>query len=149
MKRLFGVERERRHRRREAREVATGAGSRRVAGAAGGGIARSGARGEAWEQLLTDAGLEVPDVRPLQDGPLAPTHAARLLKELLRKPVTLGTFPARMAVGFLLREVLENGELSRDELRHRVERFARVAVLRPDGYLAWVRTGRTQQRWDW
>jgi hypothetical protein len=65
---------------------------------------------------------------------------------LLRKPVTLGTFPQRMAVGHLLREVLERGEVSRAELLRRVERFARVAVLRPDGYLAWARTGRTQQK---
>jgi hypothetical protein len=51
-----------------------------------------------------------------------------------------------MAVGHLLREVLEGGEVSREELLRRVERFARVAVLRPDGDLAWVRTGHTQQK---
>ncbi|ATB51313.1 hypothetical protein MYMAC_006971 [Corallococcus macrosporus DSM 14697] len=79
-------------------------------------------------------------------GALSPTQAARLLGVLLRRPVTLGTFPPRMAVGYLLREVLEEGEVSRDELLRRVERFARVAVLRPDGYLAWTRTGRTQQK---
>jgi hypothetical protein len=50
-----------------------------------------------------------------------------------------------MAVGHLLREVLEKGEVSRDELLRRVERFARGG-LRPDGYLAWTRTGRTQQK---
>ncbi|WP_241758111.1 Tox-REase-5 domain-containing protein [Myxococcus landrumensis] len=46
----------------------------------------------------------------------------------------------------MLREVLATGEVSRAELARRVERFSGVAVLRPDGYLAWVRTGATQQR---
>jgi hypothetical protein len=108
--------------------------------------ARGGVQVDAWEQLLTDAGMEDRDERPLPGSALTPTQAERLLVVLLRKPVTLGTFPARMAVGHLLREVLERGEVSRDELLRRVERFARVAVLRPDGYLAWVRTGRTQQK---
>ncbi|WP_254037856.1 Tox-REase-5 domain-containing protein [Myxococcus guangdongensis] len=51
-----------------------------------------------------------------------------------------------MALGFVLREVLTTGEVSRTGLVRRVERFKHVAVLRPDGCLAWVRTGRTQQR---
>ncbi|XXF79945.1 Tox-REase-5 domain-containing protein [Myxococcaceae bacterium GXIMD 01537] len=51
-----------------------------------------------------------------------------------------------MALSHMLREVLEGGEASREELLHRAKRFARVVVLRPDGRLAWVRTGRTQQR---
>ncbi|WP_241758114.1 Tox-REase-5 domain-containing protein [Myxococcus landrumensis] len=77
---------------------------------------------------------------------LTPTHAARLLNVLLGKDVTLGQFPARVAVGFMLREVLDTGEVSRAELVRRSERFTHLAVLRPDGYLAWVRTGRTQQK---
>ncbi|MFP2925355.1 Tox-REase-5 domain-containing protein [Pyxidicoccus sp. 3LG] len=96
--------------------------------------------------MLTAAGLEARDERPLRGGALRPAQAARLLGVLLRKPVTLGTFPPRMAVSHLLREVLETGEVSWDELLRRVERFARVVVLRPDGYLAWARTGRTQQK---
>jgi len=109
-------------------------------------ISPGAARVEAWEQLLAAAGLEDRDERPPRGSPLTPTQAERLLKVLLRKPVTLGTFPARMAVGHLLRQVLEQGEVSREELLRRVERFSRVAVLRPDGYLAWVRDGRTQQK---
>jgi hypothetical protein len=104
------------------------------------------ARGEAWEQLLAAAGLEDRDERPPPGGALTPRQAERLLGVLLRKPVTLGAFPARMAVGHLLRQVLEQGEVSREELLRRVARFSRVAVLRPDGYLAWVRDGRTQQK---
>ncbi|MFY2559320.1 Tox-REase-5 domain-containing protein [Corallococcus terminator] len=77
---------------------------------------------------------------------LTPTHATRLLKALTVKDVTLGQFPARVAVGFMLREVLDAGEVSRAELVRRVGRFTQLAVLRPDGCLAWVRSGQTQQR---
>ncbi|WP_323390255.1 hypothetical protein [Myxococcus qinghaiensis] len=77
---------------------------------------------------------------------LTPTHSARLLKALSVKDVTLGQFPARVAVGFMLREVLDAGEVSRAELVRRVGRFTQLAVLRPDGCLAWVRSGQTQQR---
>jgi len=69
-----------------------------------------------------------------------------VLALLLQRPVTLGNFPSRMAAAHLLREVLEGGEASCEELLRRVERFASVAVLRPDGYLAWTRNGRTQQK---
>ena len=136
---------ERLGRRQRSREVATGASPGSVSGAVGGGVARGTAQEDVWEKWLTDAGLEERDERPL-GGALSPTQAARLLGVLLRKPVTLGAFPPRMAVGHLLRQVLEQGEVSRDELLRRVERFAWVAVLRPDGYLAWTRTGRTQQK---
>ncbi|WP_269467657.1 Tox-REase-5 domain-containing protein [Myxococcus xanthus] len=68
------------------------------------------------------------------------------MKALLGKPVTLAQFPSRLAVGHLLRKVLEEGELSRAELLRQVERFSSVAVLRPDGCLAWARSGKTQQR---
>ncbi len=99
-----------------------------------------------FEQLLVRAGLDTRDEWPVSGSPLTPTQAARVLAALLRKPVTLGSFPPRMAVSHLLREVLESGEVSREELLRRVRRFHRVAVLRPDGYLAWVLTGRTQQK---
>ncbi|NOK12665.1 Tox-REase-5 domain-containing protein [Corallococcus exercitus] len=139
---------ERMARHRNLREDTAGEGLRAVAGDVGGSLARRDAREDAWEKLLTDAGLEAQDSRPLAGGSLAPTQAARLLEHLMRKPVTLGTFPPRMAAGFLLREVLERGEVSREELLRRVERFSRerVAVLRPDGYLAWALNGNTQQK---
>ncbi|WP_223744860.1 Tox-REase-5 domain-containing protein [Corallococcus sp. AS-1-12] len=130
-------------RHRKLREDTAG-----MAGAVGGGLAHRDAREDAWEKLLTDAGLETQDARPLAGGSLTPTQAARLLEQLMQKPVTLGTFPPRMAAGFLLREVLEGGEVSREELLRKVERFSRerVAVLRPDGYLAWALNGNTQQK---
>ncbi|NOK03523.1 hypothetical protein HNV27_18250 [Myxococcus xanthus] len=68
------------------------------------------------------------------------------MEALLGKPATLAQFPSRLAVGHLLRKALEEGELSRAELLSQIERFSSVAVLRPDGCLAWVRSGKTQQR---
>lgn len=102
---------------------------------------------DAFERLLAQAGLEPGDELPLRDAPLTPRQAARLLAILLNKPLKMGHFPPRMGASLLLREVLEGGPVSRNELLHRVERFQRkrVVVLRPDGYLAWVDTGRTQQ----
>ncbi|MBZ4372880.1 Tox-REase-5 domain-containing protein [Corallococcus sp. AS-1-6] len=100
---------------------------------------------DAFEKLLVRAGLEAP---PAPRNPFTPEDAAEVLNRLMESPVTLGTYPPRMAAGFVLREVLEGGAVSREELARRVERFVReqVAVLRPDGYLAWALDGRTQQR---
>ncbi|WP_246137369.1 hypothetical protein [Myxococcus llanfairpwllgwyngyllgogerychwyrndrobwllllantysiliogogogochensis] len=96
--------------------------------------------------MLQVSGLGDRDAQPVPGNSLTPTHAARLLEVLLGKDVTLGQFPARVAVGFMLREVMGSGAVSRTELVQRVERFNHLAVLRPDGCLAWVRSGRTQQR---
>ncbi|WP_328707279.1 Tox-REase-5 domain-containing protein [Citreicoccus inhibens] len=117
-----------------------------VGGLSIGGVSGGTTQLDAWELLLTSAGLEARDERPMPGGPLTPTQADRLLRGLLGKPVSLGQFPARLAAGYLLRKVLERGEMPRAELVRQVERFAGVAVLRPDGCLAWVRNGATQQR---
>lgn len=101
---------------------------------------------DVFDVLLRNAGLEDRDERPIPGNALSPTQAARLLRELMRKPVTLGQFPSRLAVGHLLRGVMARGEMSHAELVRQVERFAWVAVLRPDGCMAWVGSGRTQQR---
>ncbi|NOK16578.1 Tox-REase-5 domain-containing protein [Corallococcus carmarthensis] len=103
---------------------------------------------DAFEKLLLRAGLEDLEELPVRRNPFTPDDAAEVLNRLMEKPVTFGTYPPRMAAGFLLREVLEAGEVSREELVHRMERFVReqVAVLRPDGYLAWALDGRTQQK---
>ncbi|MBZ4375143.1 restriction endonuclease fold toxin 5 domain-containing protein [Corallococcus sp. AS-1-6] len=134
------------YRRKAVREVVTGASPvRRVAMADV--TSPDDSQPDVWERLLTNAGLEARDERPLAGG-LTPAQAARLMDVLLGKPVTLSTFPPRMAAGFILREVMEGGEVTRRELLRRVERFSReqVAVLRPDGALAWALTGRTQQK---
>lgn len=101
---------------------------------------------DALEQVLVSAGLGHLDDLPARDSSLTPAEAARLLTLLMNRPVTLASFAPRLAASHLLREVLEGGEVSRKELLRRVERFANAAVLRPDGYLAWARSGRTQQR---
>ncbi|NOK09077.1 Tox-REase-5 domain-containing protein [Corallococcus exercitus] len=134
------------YRRKAVREVATGVRPVRMVAMAD--VTRpDDSQPDVWEQLLTNAGLEARDERPV-GGVLTPSQAARLLAVLVGKPVTLSTFPPRMAAGFILREVMEGGEVSRQELLRRVERFSReqIAVLRPDGYLAWALTGRTQQK---
>ena len=133
-------------RRRIHREDVTGAGPGTAATAVGGPVTAGPAHADSWDVLLTNAGLADGDERPLPGGALTPTQAARLLKRLLGKPVTLGQFPSRLAAGYLLRKALEGGELSRAELLRQVERFTHLAVLRPDGCLAWVRSGKTQQR---
>jgi hypothetical protein len=109
-------------------------------------VATGAVRVDAFESLLVLAGLDDFNDLPPRGAVLTPEEAFRLLALLLNKPVTLGSFPPRMAVCHLLREVLEGGEVSREELLRRVERFRRVAVLRPDGYLAWTLSGRTQQK---
>jgi hypothetical protein len=110
------------------------------------GVGRNVALVDSFEKLLTLAGVEDMDELPPRGGPVTAEEAARLLTLLLNTPVTLGSFPPRMAVAHMLREVLEEGEVSREELLRRVERFNLVAVLRPDGYVAWTRSGRTQQK---
>ncbi len=110
-------------------------------------VVSSGAeRVDTFEELLLLAGLDDFSELPPRGASLTPQESARVLSVLLRKPMTLGTFPARMALCHLLREVLEGGTVSREELLRRVERFRNVAVLRPDGYLAWTLDGRTQQK---
>ncbi|HEX8435241.1 hypothetical protein, partial [Archangium sp.] len=109
-------------------------------------VASGAVQVDAFEYLLALAGLDNFNDLPPRGAPLTPQEAARVLMVLMNKPVTLGSFPPRMAVCHLLREVLEGGDVSREELLHRVERFKSVAVLRPDGYLAWTLNGRTQQK---
>jgi hypothetical protein len=101
---------------------------------------------DSFEELLTLAGLDDFNAMPPRAAPITPQAAARMLAVLLRKPVSLASFPPRMAASHLLREVLEGGAVPREELLRRVERFNSVVVLRPDGYLAWTRNGRTQQK---
>lgn len=111
----------------------------------GGTVTHGPSRVDEWEALLLRAGIAERDVRPVAGGPLSPPQAARLLKVLLGKPVTLGQFPSRLAVGHLLHKALKEGEMSRAALLRQAERISGVAVLRPDGCLAWVRSGKAQQ----
>jgi hypothetical protein len=100
-----------------------------------------------FEQVLLLAGVDNVDALPPREAPFTPEDAAALYDVLLDKPVTLHNFGPRLAVSYLLLEAMEHEqELTREELLQRVERFEYLAVLRPDGYLAWALSGSTQQR---
>jgi hypothetical protein len=102
---------------------------------------------DAFEHVLLRAGLEHSEELPPREVPLSPEEAAGLYEVLLDKPVTLGGFGPRLVASYLLREAMEGEqEVPRAELLKRVERFQYLAVLRPDGYLAWALSGQTQQR---
>ncbi len=108
-----------------------------------------GALGEldAFEAVLSLAGIDNEAALPPREAPLTPEDAAALYDVLLDKPVTLGSFGPRLVASYLLREAMEEEqEVLREVLVQRVERFKYLAVLRPDGYLAWALDGSTQQR---
>ncbi|MFL5350151.1 MAG: Tox-REase-5 domain-containing protein [Hyalangium sp.] len=101
---------------------------------------------DAFDAVLVLAGLDNPEALPLPEAPLTPEDAAALYDELLDKPVPLAQFGPRLVASYLLREAMEaEEELPREVLLQRVQRFQGLAVLRPDGYLAWALTGQTQQ----
>ncbi len=106
-------------------------------------VASAGAPRDAFSRLYEAAtGLEC-----RSDRPLSPDEARELHAGLLRSPTTLRAFGPRLVFAFLLREVAAGeAPVSRSELLERLRRFQRLAVLRPDGYLAWAIDGRTAQR---
>jgi hypothetical protein len=100
-----------------------------------------------WFQgFLVEAG--VPSSALPEDGrTLSPEQAMELLPHLLATPVTLGNFgPRRMAAHLLLEVATEGSPVSRDELHARMRRFARLLVLRTDGYLVKPATGVAVQK---
>lgn len=102
---------------------------------------------DTFEAVLILAGFNALEELPPREALLTPEDAAALYDELLDRPVTLAGFAPRLVASYLLRETLAGDvELPRAELHQRVERFQRLAVLRPDGYLAWALSGKTQQR---
>ncbi len=102
---------------------------------------------DAFEAVLSLAGIDNEAALPPREAPLTPEDAAALYDVLLDKPVTLGNFGPRLVASYLLREAMEEEqEVLREALVQRVERFKYLAVLRPDGYLAWALDGSTQQR---
>jgi hypothetical protein len=99
-----------------------------------------------FEEVLLLAGVDTVGQVPPREAPLTPEDAAALYDVLLDKPVTLGSFGPRLVASYLLHEAMEEErELPREELLQRVKRFQHLAVLRPDGYLAWALDGSTQQ----
>jgi hypothetical protein len=124
------------------------AGNLRAGGGAGGGSPAAlvgrmamGALVEtdAFEALLGRAGLRDFNELPPREADLTPEDAARLYDALLERPVTLEGFGPRRVAFHLLGEFMEGEEeLSRAALLKRLERYRFLAVLRPDGYLAWA-----------
>jgi hypothetical protein len=102
---------------------------------------------DAFEQLLVLAGVDNLGELPPPEAPLTPEDAAQLYDVLLDKPVSMANFAPRLVASYLLHEAIEEEqELPRAVLLQCVERFKYLVVLRPDGYLAWALSGRTQQR---
>jgi hypothetical protein len=87
------------------------------------------------------------EVLPVDGRTLTPEGALRLLPHLLDSPVTLGNFAQRRMAAHLLLEVATGaGPVSREALHARMDRFHRLLVLRPDGYLVLAVTGEAQQK---
>ncbi|MBZ4416236.1 Tox-REase-5 domain-containing protein [Myxococcus sp. RHSTA-1-4] len=105
------------------------------------------AQRDAFVEVLLRAGLADAHTRLPEEAPLSPEDAAALFDALLERPVTVAGFGPRLVASRLLREVVEGDEeLPRAEVLERLKRFERLAVLRPDGYLAMALTGATRQR---
>ncbi|QRN96272.1 hypothetical protein JRI60_45880 [Archangium violaceum] len=99
-----------------------------------------------FQGFLAHVGVPT-DALPDDGRTLSPEQALRLLPHLLSSPVTLGNFAQRRMAAWLLLEVA-TGErpVSREELHARMERFHRLLVLRPDGYLVLAVTGEAKQK---
>ncbi|MFE8605746.1 Tox-REase-5 domain-containing protein [Archangium violaceum] len=74
-------------------------------------------------------------------------QARQLLGWLAKTPVTQRSLAPRRALSWLLREVLEGGErVDYADLKWRAERFERLVLVRPDGYLVAALDGTPLQR---
>ncbi|HEX8439233.1 MAG TPA: hypothetical protein VF697_29270, partial [Archangium sp.] len=87
------------------------------------------------------------DTLPVDGRTLSPEQALQLLPHLLSTEVRLGDFAQRRMAAHLLLEVATGGRpVSREELHTRMDRFHRLRVLRPDGYLVLAVTGEAKQK---
>ncbi|HEX5747533.1 MAG TPA: Tox-REase-5 domain-containing protein [Archangium sp.] len=74
-------------------------------------------------------------------------QARQLVRSLAKTPVTQRSFAPRLALSWLLREVLEGGErVDYVDLKWRAERFVWLVMVRPDGYLVAALDGSPLQR---
>jgi restriction endonuclease fold toxin 5 of polymorphic toxin system len=99
-----------------------------------------------FQGFLAHVGVPA-DALPMDGRSLSPEQAMQLLPHLLSTEVTLGDFAQRRMAAHLLLEVA-TGErpVSREELHARMDRFHRLLVLRPDGYLVLAVTGEAKQK---
>ncbi|HZH77208.1 MAG TPA: Tox-REase-5 domain-containing protein [Archangium sp.] len=99
-----------------------------------------------FQGLLTHVGVPA-EALPVDGRTLSPEQAVGLLPHLLSTEVRLGDFAQRRMAAHLLLEVATGaGPVRRAELHARMDRFHRLVVLRPDGYLALAVTGEAKQR---
>ncbi|WNG55625.1 hypothetical protein F0U59_13240 [Archangium gephyra] len=99
-----------------------------------------------FQGLLVQVGVS-PDVLPEDGSTLSPHQAVQLLAHLLEAEAGLGAFPRqRMAAHLLLEVATGEGPVTREELHARMDRFHRLRVVRPDGYLVRAVTGEAVQR---
>jgi Restriction endonuclease fold toxin 5 len=99
-----------------------------------------------FQGFLAHVGVPA-EALPMDGSALSPHQALQLLPHLLSTPVTLGNFAQRRMAAWLLLEVA-TGErpVSRQALHARMDRFHRLLVLRPDGYLVLAVTGEAKQK---
>jgi len=99
-----------------------------------------------FQGLLTHVGVPA-EALPVDGRTLSPEQAVGLLPHLLSTEVRLGDFAQRRMAAHLLLEVATGaGPVRRAELHARMDRFHRLVVLRPDGYLALAVTGEAKQK---
>jgi antitoxin (DNA-binding transcriptional repressor) of toxin-antitoxin stability system len=99
-----------------------------------------------FQGLLEQVGVPH-EVLPEDGRTLSPEQAVQLLGHLLEAEAGLGEFPRqRMAAHLLLEVATGDGPVTREELHVRMDRFHRLRVVRPDGYLVRVVTGEAVQR---
>jgi len=117
-----------------------------VAGCAGRGVVAFEGRRAAllaglddFNLLLLGSGIE-PQELPVAE--VTATEAQRLLAELKLKSPTITTYAPRRVAEVLLMEVLTMGEsVTREELNRRLQRYQKLAVLTPEGFMSWALTG--------
>jgi Restriction endonuclease fold toxin 5 len=99
-----------------------------------------------FQGLLEQVGVPH-EVLPRDGRTLSPEQAVQLLGHLLAAEAGLGEFPRqRMAAHLLLEVATGEGTVTREELHARMDRFHRLRVVRPDGYVVRVVTGEAVQR---
>ncbi|AKJ00067.1 Putative hemagglutinin-related protein [Archangium gephyra] len=99
-----------------------------------------------FQGLLVQVGVSS-EVLPEDGSTLSPQQAVQLLAHLLEAEAGLLEFPRqRMAAHLLLEVATGAGPVTREELQARMDRFHRLRVVRPDGYLVRAVTGEAVQR---
>ncbi len=99
-----------------------------------------------FQGFLAHVGVPA-EALPVDGRTLSPEQALGLLPHLLSTEVRLGDFAQRRMAAHLLLEVATGARpVTREELHARMDRFHRLVVLRPDGYLALAVTGEAKQK---